>query len=233
LLSSAHQIQLELAAEKKGLTGEVRIGLIPSAPKPIAAALFKQLKLRYPGVSVSLFEGSNGEIEEWLLSGRISIGAFLRQTRRSSSKNEDVLSAVDAYLVGKDGDSFVNSSTIEFIKLARLPLVLSRRPSGLRSRLELIAKRKGFDLNVAMEANSLAVQQKLVADGCGYAVMSSYAVSQNRKEQKLSASRIVKPAITRYLTIGISPKVSLNQPERDVAMQLRQIIVGALSKELA
>jgi LysR family nitrogen assimilation transcriptional regulator len=230
LLSNAEQLRLELATDKRGLSGEVRIGLIPSAPPPIAPTLFRQLKLRHPGLSVSLFEGSNGEVEEWLLSGRISIGAFLRQTPRPSSRNEDVLSSVDAYLVGRAEDLLTTCSTVDFVSLASVPLVLSRHPNSLRSRLEQLAKRNGIELSVAMEANSLSVQQKLVADGCGYAVMSSYAISKSLEEQGLSAARIIKPTIKRYLTLGMSPKHPLNPAEREVALQLRKIIVSALSK---
>lgn len=229
LLSNAEQLRLELGTGKQGLFGEVRIGLIPSAPQPIATILFRQLKLHHPNLSVSLFEGSNGEIEEWLWSGRISIGAFLRHSPRPSNLNEDILSSVDAFLVGKVGDQLTSRTTIDFASLVSVPLILSRRPNGLRTRLEQVAARNGIELSVVMEANSLSVQQKLVADGCGYAVLSSYAISKALREQRLSAARIVKPTIKRYLTLGISPKHQLNLAEREVAVEFRKIIVNALS----
>jgi LysR family transcriptional regulator, nitrogen assimilation regulatory protein len=229
LLSRADELRSELRDEKRSLAGEVRIGLIPSIPQPIASVLFRQLKTRHPKLRMSLFEGSNGEIEEWLSSGQISIGAFFRHSARASRHTEEILSAVDAYLIGRAGDPLTSHATIDFSTLATVPLVLSRSPNGLRTKLEQIADRNGVELSIAMEANSLSVQQKLVADGCGYAVVSSYALDKNLAAHQLSAARIVNPPIKRYLTLGLSPKHQLNLAEREVATEIRKVLVKALS----
>jgi DNA-binding transcriptional LysR family regulator len=181
------------------------------------------VKTRYPELKVSVLEGSGGQIEEWLSSGHISIGALFRHGVRPSDRNEELLSTVDAFLVGMADDPVTSSPTVDFARLAGLPLILSRSPNGLRTQLEQIALQKGVELCVAMEVNSLSLHRKLVADGCGYTVLSSYAISHDSLAHRLSAARIVRPHIKRYLTLATTPKRPLSFAEREVAAMMRTI----------
>lgn len=222
LLEETESLQVELRRRRGSVSGEVRIALIPSAPRALVPDLYRRVKARYPELKVSVFEGSGGQIEEWLAEGHVGIGALFRHGGRLAG-SEEVLSTVDAFLVGKAGDPLTRGATVEFAKLNRLPLILSRSPNSLRTRLEQIAQQKGIELSVAMEVNSLPLHRKLVADGCGYTVLSAYAMAPDALSDRLSAARIVKPHIKRFLTLATTSKRPLSFAEREVAAMMRKI----------
>lgn len=228
LVAEGERLQAELRGNRSGLTGEVRVGMIPSMPEAIAPLLYRRLRTSHPQLRISLAEGSGGQIEDWLGSGQIGIGMFFRPTARPASHNEEPLSTVDAFLVGVEGDPITSASTVDFDQLAGLPLILARSPNSLRTRLEQIAARKGFALKVAMEANSPSLHGKLVAEGCGYTILSSYAIANNFLEHRLSAARIVKPSIKRHLSLATTSSRPISFAEREVATEMRKIALEIL-----
>ena len=223
LLEEAERLQSELRGKKSSLHGDVRVGMIPSIPEAIAPALYHRVKASHPQLRIALYEGSGGQIEDWLASGQIGIGIFFRHGARPAGYNEELLSTVDAFLVGMQGDPLTSGGTVDFDKLAGLPLILARSPNSLRTRLDQIAARRGLALNVVMEANSPILHGKLVAEGCGYTVLSSYAIAGGFLGQRLSAARITKPSIKRHLSVATTPYRALSFAEREVASEVRKV----------
>ncbi|TFY97184.1 LysR family transcriptional regulator [Ramlibacter humi] len=228
LLDDADRLKSELRGGHSGLSGEVRIGMIPSTPEAITPALYRRLRASHPQLRISLFEGSGGQIEEWLTTGQVGIGIFFRHGAKPGGHNEEMLSTVDAFLVGPEGDPVTGNATVDFERLAGLPLVLARSPNSLRTRLEQMAARKGFALDVVIEANSVTLHGKLAAEGCGYAVLSSYAVSESFMGHRLSAARIVKPPVKRHLSLATTPHRPLSFAEREVAAEIRKVALEML-----
>ncbi|AIG24657.1 LysR family transcriptional regulator [Brevibacillus laterosporus] len=74
ILKSEAIIKQELSIQNNQLEGTLKIGAFTSAASQILPAMLANLKKTYPGVKVILFEGTYGEIMEWIVNGTVDIG---------------------------------------------------------------------------------------------------------------------------------------------------------------
>jgi LysR family nitrogen assimilation transcriptional regulator len=225
LLLEAERLASDIKSSAGVPSGEVRIGLMPSLADPLVTLLFRQTREHFPQIRLHLFEGSAGQLEEWLATGRIDAAALFRYSE-SVPRDEELLGSVDTYLVGPPGDRITSAATVDFARLDNLPLVLPGMPNGLRVALSQLAKRRRIGLSVAIEADSLPIQKTLAATGEAYAVLGGHAVSGDVKSRLLQASRIVSPGIKRIVTLATTTHQTPSLAGRKVIELVRQIMHG-------
>lgn len=223
LIGDADQLSNDIRSTAGIPVGEVRVGLIPSATHPLINVLFRRLQTEFPGVRLRVYDGSDGQLEEWLSGGQIDIGVLYSKSR-DSTRTSHRLTRIAAHLVGGAGDPITRLPTVEFIRLDGLPLVLAGLPSGVRSILEQHCRRRRISLNVVIEADSLAVQKDLVADGNAYTILSPHAVYREVEAGRLQASKIVHPMIERTIVLKTTTHHPFTQAGRIVAQFIRRII---------
>jgi LysR family nitrogen assimilation transcriptional regulator len=224
LVLQADQLESDLHGRDELPTGEVRVGFMPSVAELLVATLFKQTQERFPGIKLRIFEGSNGQLDEWVSNGRIDMGMLYRYGQ-AAKRNEDSLFSVDTYLVGAPGDPITEDATVDFSLLNGLPLVLPGVPNGLRTTLDKIAAKQpeGFRLSVVMEADSLPIQRSMASNGQAYAVHGGVVVARDVKAGIVSAARIVNPTIMRTMVLASTTQRPLSLAAREVSYLLRQI----------
>ena len=66
MLDEAKQLSEEIGAAGGVAMGEVRIGALPSLYKLLICPLFRVTQERFPKVQLHVFEGSAGQIDEWI-----------------------------------------------------------------------------------------------------------------------------------------------------------------------
>jgi LysR family transcriptional regulator, nitrogen assimilation regulatory protein len=217
----------ELAEDIKGTagvpSGDVRIGVLPSLSQPLISQLFRRTRASFPKVRLHIFEGSTGQIEEWLASDRIDIAIRYRYGR-SLPRGELALAAVDTCLIGGAGDPVTRSPTVRFARLDRLPLVLPGPPNALRVLLDQTAKRLRISLAVVMEADSLPLQTEAAAENQCYTILPVHAVHAALQAGRVQASRIVSPGIARTIALGTTTQRPLNAGGREAVKLVREIV---------
>lgn len=196
LLRDVEQLTDDIKAHAEVPSGDVRFGILPAFSYPLLNQLYRRSRELYPNIRLHLFEGSNGQLLEWVSSGRVDI-ALLYRYESIDIASERVLGKTDAYLIGAAGDRITRRPEIAFKELENLPLILPSAPNALRNSLDQIAHRTGIALTVALEADSLPIQKSIVADGAAYAIIGQQAVSREVAAGTLQASRIVEPTIER------------------------------------
>ena len=224
LIAEAERVEGLMQGRDELPSGEVRVGLMPSVAELLVAELFKSIRERFPAIRLRLFEGSNGQLDEWVTSGRIDL-AVLYRYGKGVRRGEDVLFEVDTFLVGPPGDHITTQPTVEFAQLDGLPLVLPGAPNGLRVALDQIAKRQkeGFRLEVALEADSLPIQRSMASHGEAYAVHGGVVVWRDVQAGIVSAARIVNPTIRRSMVLTSTTQHPLSLASREVAITLRNV----------
>jgi LysR family transcriptional regulator, nitrogen assimilation regulatory protein len=224
LVLEAERVESLMNGKDEMPSGEVRVGFMPSVAELLVATLFKRVSERFPDIKLRISEGSNGQLDEWISTGRIDMGVLYRYGK-STRRNEDSLFVVDTFLVGAPGDRVTSQPTIAFAKLDRLPLVLPGVPNGLRVALDQIAKRQkqGFKLSIAMEADSLPIQRSMASHGQAYAVHGGVVVWRDVQAGVVSASRIVGPALKRTMVLATTTQHSLSLAARETATLVRNV----------
>lgn len=145
ILADAERLSEDVGTTPGAPEGDVRIGSLPSLYKLLISPLFHIVRERFKKVRLHVFEGSGGQIDEWISSGYVDIGLPYRYRKRLPPNLEQLI-AVNSYLVGPAGDQLTASRTVEFAQLAGRPLVLPGEPSMVRLMLDRLAKRKGNQL---------------------------------------------------------------------------------------
>jgi len=104
-----------------------------------------------------------------------------------------------------------------------LPLALFCRPNSWRDRLDQLSAERGISLNVVLEADSLALQTHVVADGGVYALLGPYAIAAAAKVYGIQSSKIVDPTISRHIALAMSRHGELTLASRTVMKETRDI----------
>jgi LysR family transcriptional regulator, nitrogen assimilation regulatory protein len=139
------------------------------------------------------------------------------------SGHEDVLFRADLMLVGPPDGPALKEET-RFAEIAGLPLVLPSLPNGLRTVLEENARRHRIELNVVVEADSLAAQREIVRRcGC-YSVMAREAVRSVSSGDLLPGSRLVGAGLERYVVIVTTQQRPLSKAARVILQAIRQTV---------
>jgi LysR family transcriptional regulator, nitrogen assimilation regulatory protein len=229
LLSDVTKLESEMKAGGGIPTGEVRLGILPSLSDPAVYTLFERVRERFPGVLLHVLEGSTGQIDEWLINGRIDIAIRFRYTA-ITGVNEQSLGTMDTYLVSAPGDKRTKSPTIKFAAIDGLPLVLPGFPNTLRVALDQLSRQNRVSLSVVMEADSLPIQKRMAALGHAYAILATYAIQNEVRAGSLQASRLVNPGLDRTIDLGTTIQRPLSLAAREVARLVRPIYEDLLAK---
>ncbi|WP_322054499.1 LysR family transcriptional regulator [Paraburkholderia bannensis] len=209
--------------------GEVRIGILPSTAHPLMTTLCERINSAYPDIRLNVRESQLGEVETWLDSGRVDLAILFHGERAMTTERLATLATIETYLVGAPDSPGVQQETIEFKQLAGLPLILPGRPNRLRNLMDDVARRAGIELRTVLEADSLALQREMAASGRGYAVLGPWAIAPDIRAGRLRAARIVKPNLTRFVTLASSSQGAMTPAIRVVIATMKEI-ASELSK---
>lgn len=201
LLAEAERLETDIRGTARAATGRVTLGSLPSIGMPLVGRLFSRLRAEFPGISLKVLEGSSGQVEEWLADARVDI-AILYRYAPTLPEGERSLAVVDSYLIGPPDDPLTTGDEIAFDRLDKLPFILPSAPNGLRTALDAIARQRHITLAPAIEADSLPLQKALTATEGLYAVLPIHAVWAEVQEGRLSAARIVEPALQRAIALA-------------------------------
>jgi LysR family nitrogen assimilation transcriptional regulator len=225
-LQETEQLAQELRSESGLLLGEVRLGIIPSAAHPLTTRLFERLQAEHPGIRLDIAEGQGADLDAMLDSGAVDLAVLFR-FQKPSGGEERQLCVAHTYLVSAPGDPLTQEATLNFSRLAGLRLVLPRRPSHWRHALDETARSLGFKFEPVVEADSLTVQKELVARERGlYSILGPYSVSAELRNGRLQATKLVRPALSRYIALALPKQGKLSPACRVVANMLQQLVAS-------
>jgi LysR family nitrogen assimilation transcriptional regulator len=220
LLQQADQLADEIQSTAGVPVGEVRVGVLPSMSHPLVSILYRTLREHFPAIRLRIDEGSGGQLAEWVASGHVDMAILFRGS--GAGKDHAIaLRRVAMHLVGPAGDALTRAASVPFTRLDGLPLVLPGARSGLRTMLEQLAQRKRIALNVAMEADSVAVQKDVVAENGAHTILALQAVHREIRQGRLQAARITGPAIERTIALSTTVQHPLTLAGREVARLIR------------
>lgn len=226
ILDQHRQLLQEIRAQEGVISGEVRVGIVPSLAQTIAAPLMRSLSLDYPKISLQIIEGASGQLDAWRADDLVDLTVLFRRGS-GEMQSEDAVAEVATYLVGPVGDTLTSGTCVSFTALQDLPLVLAPLPNGLRADIEDTANRLGIDLRIALETNSLGVQAEIAANGIAYTVMAGHAWVQHR-DTGLQASKIVDPGIVRTVALGLASHRPASEATRVVSRLARSYLANNL-----
>lgn len=204
--------------------GTVRLGILPSAAHPLMTQVFQRLHHTYPKITLDIREGQGGELDAMLDAGSVDLAILFRYDKPHHA-DETLLATASTYLVSRPGLSLTQGESVEFRRLEGLPLVLPRRPAHWRAMLDETARSKGFQFQIAIEADSLRVQKELIAHNPHlYALLGPFSVDQELRSGRLQAAKVIAPDLKRYVTLAHPKQGSLTQASRIVSQLIKDTV---------
>jgi DNA-binding transcriptional LysR family regulator len=199
LIAQADLLSDDIRTSSGEPVGTVRVGLLPSIVPRLSGPLCRQAAERFKRVRLHLTEGSSVQLEDWLNQGRLDLSILLREDAQGPA-HELPLQTLSLSLIGPVGNPVTTGATVEFDRLAGLPLILPGEPHLLRARLDALARERNLKLNVTLEADSVTLQREIVAAGLGYAIIAIPA-GHAPPPEKLGSALIVNPKLNRRVVL--------------------------------
>jgi DNA-binding transcriptional LysR family regulator len=218
LMAEADQLSDDIRTVSGEPLGVVRVGVLPSAVPLFVGELLRAAAKRFPKVQLHFVEGSSVQLEDWLNQGRLDLSLLLREDA-NESQDEPTLRYRPLALIGPPEDPITSQSTIPFERLAGLPLVLPAEPHLLRARLDALALQRQMTLTIHVEADSIRLQEEVVAAGGGYAIVATPIEATAR----FSVARIVEPDLTRRVVLSTTMLRPHTLATRAISQLIREI----------
>lgn len=176
ILGRTERIRQEISALSGLKLGKVRVGSFQSVAIRILPSLVGEFHRLYPGLEMTIFEGSDIEVQEWLISGTVDIGFVVAPCTdlESIPVLEDEIRVVlpEKHPLGE-------RRTLSWEELGEEPLVVSRCCYEAIIASMTTPEASG-DSTVRVEARNIQTVIAMVREGVGIALVPSLAIPEER-----------------------------------------------------
>lgn len=221
LLAQAELLVTQARSQSGTPQGVVTLGVLPSISRPLVGMLYREVRERFPAVRLQINEAFGGLLDEAVANGTVDL-AILNRYGTAPPEGEELLAHAAMCLAGAPRDRVTAQPTVAFRALDGLPLLLPSAPNAWRSMLERTARRHGIKLEAAMVVDSVSLLADVVAGGGCYAIVPDYAVRNEVRAGRLQTSRILRPALSRMVTLSITSQHPMSLATREIATLLRR-----------
>lgn len=160
----------EIADTVELRTGLVRVGMPPMYGLAYFPALIAQFHEAYPGIALSVTEGSADETGRLLDAGTIDL-AMIETRRIRSQWQQVVVGEEEMVLCVAPTHPFAKRKTVRAEDLDKLPMVLFSGSFIQRDLINKFCKKAGAVPNVVLQSNSVSLIRKAATDGLGAATL--------------------------------------------------------------
>lgn len=164
-------IEMEVAAQKNDTKATIRLGTVWSVANTILPKLLNTWKRKNPMTDVTILEGTDQEIEKWLLTSAIDVGIC-------SCLNEQLhqvfLTQDRFYVVVSDRHPLAWSKSLQMTELEKSPFIMSK--GGCEPFIRYIEKEEKSQLKVRFEAREILTIITMVKENMGISIIPELAL---------------------------------------------------------
>ncbi len=181
ILARVKEGSLKDSRAAHGIEGQLSIGFTSSAAAhPLIPRIIRAYRERFPGVAVSLKEGSAQQLTDATIDGSVNVGILRAPVGRHQSiefhrlLNEEMLLTLPMghrLLAGHEAGC--EAPVISLMDLADEHFILVRRPGapGMYANLIKACQNAGFNPKIAFEVERMLTNVSLVAAGAGISIV--------------------------------------------------------------
>jgi DNA-binding transcriptional LysR family regulator len=229
ILADVGGLDAELGAMRGGLTGQLRIGAIPTS-LPSVSLLTSPLSAMHPGITVAVYSLNSRQIERGLAEFELELGITYLDSEPLGGVRTHALYEERYILLTDEDGPFRTCREVTWAEASSLPLCLLSGDMQNRRIVDGIFHEAGAEPRPTLETNSISTLITHVRDGPWSSVLSHAWLHAFEVPRGMRVIPLVEPATTR--TIGI---VWLDRdPEPILARELLNVAAGVdLERELS
>lgn len=200
-LREADMIRQLIAEQQNTMSGELRIGIIPTLAPYLLPVLFKNIHDKYPQVNLVIREIITEEIVNELKSNRLDCGIVVTPLDDASIK-EDVLFYEELFVYLSRKNALLDKKYILPTEIDPSQLWLLEEGHCFRSQiLNLCELRKYAELNFKYETGNIETLKRMVDKSDGITILPELAVMEFSKTQMKQVKRLKEPSPAREVSL--------------------------------
>lgn len=213
-LSTLDRIRIEAGNLARLEAGNLRVASVPSLLSTILPSILREYTLRYPGVELSAFEGTDDEVTAWVKSGVAHVGFAALPIDGVAA--EEI--ARDEWLALVPCAEFQRKVSITLAELSRHRFLMSG--GGCERHIQQIFASAGIAINEPMMIKQMPTIHAMVAKHLGVSLIPRLSFAGGRSCRALS----LKPRIFRRIGMFRSTS-SLASPAVEAWLSLVRVSV--------
>lgn len=201
ILREASLIQQIINDQKDMMTGELRIGIIPTLAPYLLPPLFKQMREKYPQLNLVIKETITEEVIHELKNNRLDCGLIVTPLKDLSIK-EEVLFYEELFVYVSKKNSLYDKKYVLATEINPDQLWLLEEGHCFRSQiLNLCELRKSSDFNFKYETGNIETLKRMVDKSDGITILPELAVLEFSKPQFKLVKRLKEPRPAREVSL--------------------------------
>lgn len=201
ILREAKMIQHIIDDQKDTMSGELRIGIIPTLAPYLLPSLYKQIREKYPQLNLVIKETITEEVVNELKNNRLDCGLVVTPLKDSSIK-EDVLFYEELFVYVSKRNSLYDKKYVMVNEIQPEQLWLLEEGHCFRSQiLNLCELRKSSDFHFKYETGSIETLKRMVDKSNGITILPELAVMEFTQLQLKQVKRLREPSPAREVSL--------------------------------
>lgn len=200
-LREAQLIKQIINDQKDALSGELRIGIIPTLAPYLLPPLYKSMREKYPQLNLIIKEIITEDIIHELKSNRLDCGIVVTPLKDSSIK-EDVLFYEELFVYVSKKNALYNKKYVLATEIDPNQLWLLEEGHCFRSQiLNLCELRKSSDFHFKYETGNIETLKRMVDKSDGITILPELAVMEFSKAQLKLVKQLKQPSPAREVSL--------------------------------
>jgi len=201
ILRESRMIQDLINTQKDTMTGELRVGVIPTLAPYLLPPLFQQIREKYPQLNLVIKETITEEILHELKSNRLDCGIVVTPLNDVSIK-EDILFYEELFVYVSRKNALYNKKFVLANEIDPNQLWLLEEGHCFRSQvLNLCELRKYSDLHFKYETGNIETLKRMVDKSDGITILPELAVMEFTKAQMKFVKKLKEPSPAREVSL--------------------------------
>jgi LysR family transcriptional regulator, hydrogen peroxide-inducible genes activator len=200
-LREASVIKQVIAEQKDNMSGEIRIGIIPTLAPYLLPQLFKNIREKYPQINLVIKETITEEIVQELKYNRLDCGIVVTPLKDNSIK-EDILFYEELFVYVSKKNALHDKKYVIPSEIDPNQLWLLEEGHCFRSQiLNLCELRKYSNINFKYETGSIETLKRMVDKSDGITILPELAVMEFSQAQMKHVKRLKDPSPAREVSL--------------------------------
>ena len=201
VLREANVVKDLIDDQKDSMTGELRIGVIPTLAPYLLPPLFQRVREKYPQLDLVIKETITEEVIHELKNNRLDCGIVVTPLKDASIK-EDVLFYEELFIYVSRKNALFDKKYVLANEIDPNQLWLLEEGHCFRSQvLNLCELRKYSDLHFKYETGNIETLKRMVEKSDGITILPELAVMEFSKSQMKFVKKLKEPSPAREVSI--------------------------------
>jgi DNA-binding transcriptional LysR family regulator len=181
--------------------GNLRVAAVPSLLASILPPILREYSVRFPGIELSVFEGTDDEVRTWIVSGMAHVGFAALPVEGVAA--EEI--AQDEWLALVAADKFPGKESLTLRELVTHKFLMSG--GGCEQHIQRLFAATGISLTEHLMVKQLSTIRAMVAADLGVSLVPSLSVGDLRGCRTL----LLRPRRFRHIGM-LRPATSTSTP---------------------